>query len=77
MPVQNSGEPIGSKCARLYIFILNGEPNVLHNALVYGYVLKESLDSVIAVLGSDVFGTSTQFDEVLGVNLDHRIEGRS
>lgn len=77
LPVQNSGEPICSKCARLYIFILNGEPKVLHDAGVYGYVLKQSLDSVIAVLGGDVFGTSTHFDEVLHVDFDHWIEGRS
>jgi len=74
LPAEDSTKPTRSKCSRLDVLVLAGNPDMLHGTDVIRHVLVDGVDRHVAILSSNVLGSCTHLDKGLQVDLDHWIQ---
>jgi hypothetical protein len=71
---ENGAKPAGRKGSRLDVFVLAGDPDMLHGTNVVRDVLVDGVNRLVAILGGNVLGGRTHLYEGLKVDLDHWIK---
>lgn len=70
-------EPTGRKKAKLDIFILTSSGDVLQNTRGESDIFDQSIDRGVTVLGTNLFHTAAEFDQILHHDFDHGVDPRT